>query len=101
MSLRSGGWSALLLTGVAWGAACTKLPEAPFPGVGEKFGTDSMPDSSSVPAKWGNLVTVTINPAYTDVWQLWFQDSTGSIRVVVYRGLTHKMSLRAGWIPRK
>lgn len=76
---RTGGWLAFLLAGVA--AACARLPEVRHTGA---FARDTLPDSASVPSSWGNLVSVTVNPASTDVFQLWFQDPAGKVRLVVY-----------------
>lgn len=70
---------ALLLLGGA--AACTKIPERRAPSA---LGREALPDSISIPASWGNLVTVTVNPAFSDVEQLWFQDSTRQIRFVIF-----------------
>ena len=75
---RHATWLALLLLSAA--AACTKLPApkaSALPG-------DTLPDGITVPASWGNLVAVTVNPAFTDVEQLWFQDSTKRIHLVVF-----------------
>jgi hypothetical protein len=75
----TGGCLALLLAAVA--SACTRLPEARQTGA---FAVDTLPDSASVPSSWGNLVSVTVNPAFTDVFQLWFQDPAGKVHLVVY-----------------
>jgi hypothetical protein len=37
---------------------------------------------SSIPADYGSLVSVTINPTFPRISQLWFQDNEGTIRMV-------------------
>jgi hypothetical protein len=37
---------------------------------------------SSIPADYGSLVSVTINPTFARVSQLWFEDKDGTIRIV-------------------
>ena len=76
---RSGRWLGTALVGLL--AACTKIPPAT---TGSAMARDTLPDSTSVPASWGNLVAVTVNPAFTNVEQLWFQDSVKQIRLVIY-----------------
>jgi hypothetical protein len=88
---RTGRWLALLLAAAA--SACTRLPEAVRTGA---FAVDTLPDSTSVPSSWGNLVAVTVNPAFTEAFQLWFQDPAGRVHLVVYD--IHKVRLSPGAI---
>ncbi len=37
---------------------------------------------SNLPASYGNLIAVTSVPAYRDWVQMWFQDNTGTIRII-------------------
>ncbi len=37
---------------------------------------------TNLPASYGNLISVTSIPAYPDWVQMWFQDNTGTSRVV-------------------
>jgi len=92
----TGRWLALLLATAA--SACTRLPEAGRTGA---FAVDALPDSTSVPSSWGNLVSVSVNPAFTDVFQLWFQDSAGKIHLVVYDIRKVRLSPRAVVITRR
>jgi hypothetical protein len=39
-------------------------------------------DLKSVPASYGNLVSVTSIPAYPEWVQMWFQDEAGTIRIL-------------------
>ena len=93
---RIGTWLALLL--VAAASACHRLPEAGRSGA---LAADTLPDSTSVPSSWGNLVSVTVNPASTDVFQLWFQDPAGKIHLVVYDIRNVRLSPRAVVITRR
>ena len=96
MFTRSGGLLTLLLAAV--GVSCTRLPG---PGVRGGSLADTLPDSTSVPSSWGNLVSVTINPAYTDVSQLWFEDPAGRIHLVVYDLRQHQLQRVAALITRR
>src|SRR2546430_7928526 len=51
---------ALLLAAVS----CTRLPERETAGRRGPLPAETMPDSISVPAVWGNLVTVSPDPTY-------------------------------------
>jgi hypothetical protein len=96
MTHHSKAWLAPLLAGVAWN--CARLPA---PTVGGALHRDSLPDSTSVPASWGNLVSVTVNPAFTDVPTLWFQDGTGRIHLVNYLADRNQLSQVSRVITRK
>ena len=37
---------------------------------------------NSIPSEYGTLVSVTINPTFPRISQLWFQDNEGTIRMV-------------------
>ena len=87
MSLRTRGWLALALA--AGAGACQKIPDHRLTG---PIRRDPVPDSTAIPAAWGKLVSVTVNPAFTDVFQLWLQDSTGRIHIVVYQAEAHRLS---------
>ncbi len=39
-------------------------------------------DLTNIPATYGNLISVTSIPAYPEWVQMWFQDNTGTIRVI-------------------
>ncbi len=39
-------------------------------------------DLTNIPASYGNLVSVTSIPAYPEWVQMWFQDNTGTIRII-------------------
>jgi len=96
MITRSGGLLTLLLAAVV--VSCTRLPE---PGARGGLLADTLPDSTSVPSSWGTLVSVTVNPAYTDVSQLWFADPAGKIHLVVYDLRRHQLQRVAAVITRR
>ena len=64
-------------------SSCTKLPEWAAQGEGD-IATDTLPQEDSIPAQWGNLVSVTTSPSIAHVFQLWFQDEDGNVRLVSY-----------------
>jgi hypothetical protein len=70
----------LALSAVA-ACGCAKLPEPIGAGA---LAREPLPDSTAVPAAWGSLISVTVNQASPDVYQLWFQDPAGNVRLVVY-----------------
>jgi hypothetical protein len=39
-------------------------------------------DLKAIPASYGNLISVTTIPTYPDWVQMWFQDNTGTIRII-------------------
>jgi hypothetical protein len=39
-------------------------------------------DLKSIPASYGDLISVTSIPAYPEWVQMWFQDNTGTIRII-------------------
>ncbi len=96
MITRAGRLLTLLLVAVA--ASCTRLPG---PDARGGLLADTLPDAASVPSSWGTLVSVTINPAYTDVSQLWFEDPAGRIHLVVYDLRQHQLQRVAALITRR
>jgi hypothetical protein len=72
----------LVATLVCCFASCRKLePPAAATGVP----TQSLRGTSSIPAAWGRLVSVTTESTYPDLMQLWFQDDNGNVRMVAFR----------------
>jgi hypothetical protein len=47
--------------------------------------SQSLRGTTSIPANWGQLVSVSSETTNPDLVQLWFQDNSGTIRMVVYR----------------
>lgn len=61
-------------------SACQRL-DAPVAGT---FKPESLRGSTTIQAGWGNLVGVSNSALYPDLVQLWFQDGSGNLRMVVY-----------------
>jgi hypothetical protein len=60
--------------------SCSRL-EPPAAG---NLPRETLREATTLPADWGNLVSVTSSAMYPDLLQLWFQDSAGNVRMVVY-----------------
>jgi hypothetical protein len=81
--------------------SCARLPGRAQAGRPGTIGIAVLPDSISVPAAWGNLVSVTVNPAFTNVELLWFQDGQGTIHKVVFDVDAQRLNHTATLIPRR
>lgn len=57
-------------------------------------------DLKSIPAAYGNLVSVTSIPAYPEWVQMWFQDSAGTIRIIKVSFKDNRMMAEATTITR-
>lgn len=53
---------------------------------------ESLPESSSVPADWGELISVTSYPGYAPETLLWFQDDAGTVRIVGFDRKRNRLS---------
>ena len=71
--------------------SCTRLPDRPItlrtPG---GLPVETLPDSLSIPAAWGNLVGAT-QGALPWITRLWFQDAEGTIRMVMYNNRSSQL----------
>jgi len=81
--------------------SCRRLPARAQAGGTGTVALAVLPDSVSVPRAWGNLVSVTVNPAFTNVELLWFQDAEGTIRKAVFDVSTQRLHHTGTLIPRK
>lgn len=81
--------------------SCERLPGKAQAGRPGTVAIAVLPDSISVPAAWGNLVSVTVNPAFTNVELLWFQDAQGTIHKVVFDVYTQRLHRAATLIARR
>lgn len=68
--------------------SCAKL-ERPMPS-SANLPSEDLPGRASLPAQWGNLVSVTSADAFPDLLQLWFQDREGNVRMVVFNLSTNE-----------
>jgi hypothetical protein len=78
--------------------SCTRLDTPPE---GEILGTEKLPALSSIPLDWGKLVSVTTIPIYQGMFQLWFQDESGKVRIVGYDERSRQLAPEAVVVPRK
>ncbi|MEI9479313.1 MAG: hypothetical protein WCO26_22460 [Deltaproteobacteria bacterium] len=79
--------------------SCTRL-EAPPQGV-RLVGTEKLPALDSIPLEWGKLVSVSTIPKYEGVFQLWFQDGNGKVRMVAFSLKELRLIPDAVVVPRK
>jgi hypothetical protein len=79
MSLKTRGFLALTAL-VLSAAACKELPgTADLEGSLQQM--EPMPYTDAIPAEWGRLISVTADAAWT-YSTMWFQDDSGTIRLV-------------------
>ena len=89
----------LALLTASW--SCTRLPQVEAARHTGPMPTEALPDSISVPAAWGSLVSVTMNPDYGDAIYLWYQDAQGNVRIVVFDNRKRELSRKAFLIARR
>ena len=80
--------------------SCTRLGEAPTKGI-VPLGTEYLPAVDSIPLEWGKLVSVSTTPIYEGIFQLWFQDENGKVRMVTFDIRDSRLISVARVIPRK
>lgn len=61
---------------------------------------EKMPAVDSIPAEWGDLVAVSVNANVGHIYQLWFQDAAGNIRIVFYNIRNNELLTQGRVIPR-
>lgn len=81
-------------------SACTRLP-GPAPLEEGDITIERLAESNSIPATWGNLVSVSHRPDFEHIFQLWFQDDDGNIRMIPYNMNSSRLLQNALYIPRK
>ena len=91
--IRSAGKYVFLLVLLVPIVSCTRLPE------GGPLAVQQLPSTDSVPLEWGRLVAVSPRTLGATS-QLWFEDDSGQIRLVVYDEGTRQLSTHATIIPR-
>lgn len=64
-------------------ASCAKLPEKPVAARGD-IAFVRMVAEDAIPAAWGHLVAVSNSADFGHVFQLWFEDEVGAVRVAFY-----------------
>ena len=58
---------------------------------GDAIPRELMQPNAAVPTNWGNLVSVSSVALYPDLVQLWFQDSSGNVRMAVFNVETNQL----------
>jgi hypothetical protein len=85
--LKTGGH--LLLTAlILCAVACNELPETAALDRSQLM--EPMPYTDAIPADWGSLVSVTADAQWT-YSTMWFQDDSGSIRLVGFYNETRQL----------
>jgi len=82
MIKRSGKVAVLVLLALTAGA-CAELPGG-TPDEATAIPAVETGSIRSVPAVWGDLMAVSSSSEFPNLFQLWFQDETGNVRMVVY-----------------
>lgn len=85
------GVAVLLVALTAVLPSCQELPQMPALGEGE-LDIDPVPQPNAVPAEWGRLVAVTNDPQFGHLFQLWFEDEAGTLRMVTYNDRWQRLS---------
>ena len=80
--------------------SCTELPER-IPLERGAIAVEKMQGADSIPSDWGSLVAVTNRPDVSHVFQLWFQDEQGNVRMAVYNMSLNSLLPNAILIPTK
>ena len=80
--------------------SCTRLPEESAQ-KGVMVGSEQLPALDSIPSEWGELVSVTANPAYPGWFQLWFEDETTTVRMVAFSHRTKQFDSNVIVLPRR
>ena len=90
----------LLVIALLFPLACTELPER-LPLEEGAIAVEKMQGADSIPSDWGSLVAVTNRPDVSHVFQLWFQDEYGNVRMAVYNMSLNSLLPNAILIPTK
>ncbi len=81
----------LLVLLIAATVSCQPMPEFPEPGQGG-LPAEDLARENEIPAAWGRLVAVTNDPNFGHLFQLWFEDTDGSVRMVTYNNRWQQLS---------
>ena len=80
--------------------ACARLPQAGPPGEGGTPAVEALPSTDLVPLGWGRLVSATPIPGHT-ASALWFQDDSGTVRLIGFDHQTQRLWERATVLRRR
>ena len=79
--------------------SCTKIAESPTVEGGD-ITIGKLPYLDSIPVNWGRLVSVSRLTDF-NVYQLWFQDEDGTVRIAFYNLDTNRFLPKVRQIARK
>ncbi len=79
--------------------SCTKIEESPT-SMGGDIAVVKVPYADSIPLNWGHLVSVSRVADY-NVYQLFFEDEDGAVRIVSYNIETNRFSPNVRIISRR
>jgi hypothetical protein len=82
-------------------SSCTKISEEPTEGDPEAIAIENISQANAVPSNWGKLISVSHRPDFENVFQLWFQDEDGNIRMAVYNMRKNRLLQSALIIPQR
>lgn len=97
--MKTVGVSVLTVFTVVLCMSCTELPKQLEFEEGE-IAMEPNIAPASIPMEWGKLVSVTSQPDVMHVYQLWFQDEAGTIRIALYNRNRNMLLNDAMVIPR-
>ena len=80
--------------------SCTKIPDIETQREGG-LAIEKLADVTSIPTKFGKLISVSHRPDFSNVFQLWFQNEDGNVTLVVYNMNTNRLLSSAKLIPQK
>ena len=89
-----------LLIIVLFPLSCTKLDQVTTIGT-SSLAMEELPGDGSIPADYGNLISVSSLDQYPTMVQLWFQNEDGDLRMVQYSFKYNHFSKFAYLISRK
>jgi len=89
-----------MLGPVFLGISCTALPSPGAPGEGGTITLQDLPSTDVVPLEWGALVSTSPVPG-TNASALWFQDDSGTVRMVGFDHQTQRLWAQAGVLRRR
>ena len=79
--------------------SCARISEEPSEG--EAIAIEKLSHSNAIPSNWGKLISVSHRPDFRNVFQLWFQDEEGNLRMAVYNMKTNRLLRVTRLIPQK
>ncbi|MBM4116718.1 hypothetical protein FJ251_03115 [bacterium] len=89
----------LFLLALVLVVSCAKLPEKPAAVRGD-IAYVRMIAKDAIPAAWGRLVAVSNSADFGHIFQLWFEDEGGAVRVAFYDMRTNSFQSEGRLIPR-